>query len=90
MEALLPAKAAEEKVERGVMKILSTSGDDRITWDPRYQEEVEFARKQFNELLAKGYLAFLVDKKDKTQGRKITEFTPLAGELIMTPPMRGG
>jgi hypothetical protein len=90
MEALLPAKTAEEKVERGVMKILSTSGDDKISWDPRYKEEVEFARKQFDELLAKGYLAFSIDKKDKTKGQKITEFTPLAGEIIMTPPMRGG
>ena len=90
MEALLPPKAAEEKVGRGLMRILSTSGDDRITWDPRYQEEVEFARKQFNELLAKGYLAFQLNKKDKTKGVKITEFTPLAGEIIMTPPMRGG
>jgi hypothetical protein len=83
-------KAAEKAAHSGLMRVLDQSGDDdKITWDSRYAEEVAAAKKQFDALKKKGYLAFKV-KKDGKPGEMLKEFEPLANEIVMTPPVRGG
>lgn len=71
------------------MRIMGKPGDTKVIWDPSRPAEVDAARKQFNELRRKGYVAFK-GKKDGSKGKKITEFDPKAQRMIMVPPMRGG
>ena len=80
----------EKAALSGTMRILDASGDDdKITWDSRYAEEVAAAKKQFDKLRKDGYLAFRVGKGGK-KGEMIKEFEPMANEIVMTPPVRGG
>jgi len=65
------------------------SGDTRVMWDPRNDDEVTNARASFDRLRAKGYLAYVVNE-DGSKGTMITTFDPNAGKVILTPPLRGG
>lgn len=73
----------------GEMNILDHTGHSKKTWDSHNVEEVADARRSFNDLRAKGFLAYTV-KKDGTQGEQITEFNPELESIIMSPPVRGG
>ena len=72
-----------------VLSILGYQGDKRETWDPRNPDEVDSARRTFDDLRKKGYAAHKV-KKDGSEGAVITEFDPEAGKIIMLKPMAGG
>lgn len=73
----------------GELRIMETVGDIKTIWDKDKEDEVEAARKQFNEMKKKGYIPFSVDKSGE-KGKKIEEFDPDAEKLIMAPPIRGG
>jgi hypothetical protein len=73
----------------GELRLMNKRGDTRVMWDPYRQDEVAAARKQFDELKKKGYLAYAVKKKGEA-GEQIREFDPHAGKIIMAPPMAGG
>lgn len=77
-----------EKVEH-VMSIMSEEGDTKVVWDEENDVEVEQARKTFNELKKKGYVAYQVNRKGD-QGSVMTEFDPSAEKMILAPQMRGG
>lgn len=81
--AVLPENAS------GIMCVLDQTGDSRFTWDRRNSTEVKAARKQFEELQGKGYLAYQV-KKGGEKGKVITSFDPDAEAIIMSPPLEGG
>lgn len=66
-----------------------TGGDTKIIWSSDNRDEVENARRTFNDLKAKGYAAFSV-KKDGERGSQIREFDRDAEKLIMVPQLRGG
>jgi hypothetical protein len=66
-----------------------TGGDTKLVWDAGNRDEVENARRTFDDLRAKGYLAFSV-KKDGEKGEQIRKFDSDAQKLIMVPPMKGG
>lgn len=78
------------------MTVMDQSGDTKIVWDPNVPEEVEQARRTFNELTkrasegGKGYQAFSVNPEDATKGEMIREFDPNAAKVILSPPMVGG
>ena len=75
---------------KGQLRILDKTGDIKTIWDAEDEVEVRFARDQFNEFVNnKGYNAFAV-KKDGEKGKKITEFDPKAGRIILVPPIVGG
>ena len=67
----------------GSLAVLSRRGDDPIVWDPKDPESVAKAKKEFDDLRAKGYSAFYEKKR-------MDEFDPAAGKVVMAPPMSGG
>ena len=74
----------------GEMRILDTSGDTKVIWDPDNEDEVDAAEAQFNSLKKKGFTAFEVGKRGKKSDERVDEFNPDLGKLIMVPAMRGG
>ena len=75
----------------GEMKILSSEGDTKISWNPDKDKEVRIARDKFNEMIKKGFKAFRVDDKGKKDGNRIIhEFLPFAGTILLVPPIVGG
>jgi len=74
----------------GEMKILSEEGDTKISWNPEKEKETEIARDKFNEMIKKGFKAFRVDDSGKKTNRRIDEFLPYAGTIILIPPIVGG
>jgi hypothetical protein len=70
-------------------KILSKNGDDRLTWDKRFIEQVHEAREKFYELRKKGYFAYLPGLGGKPS-KMITEFDPSAEEVIFHGMVAGG
>jgi len=73
----------------GEMRTLCDKGDTKVIWDPKNEDEVEAAEEQFNTLMDKGFTAFSV-KKDGKKHKRIDEFDPKAGKIIMVPRMAGG
>lgn len=72
------------------MAVMGRSGDTKVIWDSNNQDEVENARRTFDDLVGKKrYLAFAV-KRDGEKGEQVREFDAQAGKLILVPPMRGG
>jgi hypothetical protein len=73
----------------GTLCVLDESGDTRIQWDKYNPEQVAAAEARFDELKAKRYLAYKVDKGGG-QGEVIDKFDPNAGRIILHAPMVGG
>jgi len=73
----------------GHLAIISNEGDTKVIWDPENSDEIEAAEAQFDALVKKGFTAFRV-KKNGDQGKKITDFDPDAGKIIMVPKIVGG
>lgn len=65
-------------------------GDVKKLWNPANADEVADARRSFDDLRSKGYLAFKVTSKNGEKGEQIAAFDPTAGAIIMVPPMQGG
>jgi len=74
---------------KGEMSILGREGDLKVTWDSEKQVEVDAARRQFEELMKKNYIAFSV-KKDGEKNKKISEFNPELEKMILVPMIQGG
>jgi hypothetical protein len=73
----------------GELSVLDKTGDTKIIWDSARRDEVDAARRAFDDLKAKGYLAYSVTKKgDKDE--VIKKFDPDAERIIMAPPLVGG
>ncbi|MBI4060138.1 MAG: hypothetical protein HY403_01780 [Elusimicrobia bacterium] len=73
----------------GEMAVMGRGGDARISWDKSKPDEVEAARKVFDDLRGKGYLGFTVTM-DGDKGEQVTEFDQDAEKIILAPPIRGG
>jgi hypothetical protein len=73
----------------GSLAVLDRTGDTKLIWDPDNDVEVASARRTFDDLRAKGFLAYSVDKGGK-KGTVIREFDPDAEKIILAPPMAGG
>jgi hypothetical protein len=73
----------------GVLRILGPSGDLRVTWDPKVDEEVDEVRRKFDEIIEQGYLVFELDEATR-EGRQTKTFDPEARELRAFRPMVGG
>ena len=74
----------------GTMAVMDRSGDTKVIWDKNNPDEVENARRTFDELRKKGFLAYSVQGRQGDKGELIREFDPEAERLIMAPPMQGG
>ena len=73
----------------GEMSVLGMEGDTKVIWDSEKEDEVENARKTFNELTKKGYSAFSV-KKLGAKGNRLDKFDPEEEKMILTPALQGG
>lgn len=84
-----------QELEVGVLEVNSTmfvmdeSGDTRLQWNPKNQAEVDAARRRFDDLKRRGYLAYKVDRRGG-QGEVLDAFDPTAQRIIMAPQMVGG
>lgn len=66
-----------------------TGGETKIIWDPENNDEVENARRTFDDLRKKGFAAFAVGLTGK-RTEQVNEFDPSLRKLIMAPALRGG
>jgi len=76
--------------DQGMLCVLNHEGDTKIIWDRRNADEVENARRTFNDLKAKGYAAYSVEGKEGEKGEVVRKFDPSAERLILAPAMVGG
>ncbi len=74
----------------GMLSTLDRTGDSRIMWDSRNSDEVAAARRQFEELTGKGFLAYKAEGKDGHQGAQIKEFDPRAERIVLVKRLVGG
>lgn len=81
----------DERVDgKSVLAVMNSKGDTKTIWDPNNADEVAAAKKTFDELKKKSFLAFKVTGKEGEKGEQIHEFDPKAGRIIMCPPLSGG
>lgn len=73
----------------GKMHVMDESGDTKVIWDSKNEDEVAAARKTFNDLMKKGYIAYAVGK-DGEKDRVVKEFDETSERLILAKPIRGG
>lgn len=74
----------------GTLAVLDRhAGDVTVGWDKNNPDEIENAQATFDDLTAKGHLAYTTDKdgKKKTQ---IHKFDPNAERIVLAPPLVGG
>lgn len=74
---------------QSTMHIMDRSGDTKVLWSADNPDEVKAAKKTFDSLKKKGFLAYTVDE-DGGKGEVIREFDKTAGRIILTPPLVGG
>jgi len=74
----------------GQLAVMGREGDTKIIWDPGSKDEVKNAKRTFDELIGKGFMAYAVNKADASKGKQVREFDPKAEKLILAPPMAGG
>jgi hypothetical protein len=74
----------------GVLHTLDRTGDTRVMWDKGNADEVATARKTFQDLTRKGYMAYRATGKRGDQGEQIREFDPDAERIILVKPLQGG
>jgi hypothetical protein len=70
-------------------KVLDPNGHTRTTWDTGSPEEVETARRIFNDLMNSGYRAFRMDE-GAGEGVPKSAFDPKDKETLLVPPIRAG
>ena len=75
---------------QGEMAVMNNTGDMKVIWSSDNDDEVAQARKTFNDLRAKGFVAYKVVGKDGLKGEVIREFDADAERIIMAPAMAGG
>lgn len=80
-------RAIGERINQ--MRVMDKSGDTRVIWDPDNEDEVAQARKTFDDLRSKRFVAFRVGEGGR-KGEQIREFDASAEKLILAPPMAGG
>lgn len=74
---------------QGEMSIIDHTGDTKLMWDSDNKDEVDDARRTFNDLRKKNYLAYEVKKKGG-KGEIMDELDPRVERIILSPPMVGG
>lgn len=87
--AINPSPTGEPPLMPNTLHKMDGTGDSKLMWNSDVAVEVDAAKKMFDDLRGKGYLAFTV-KKDGDKGTQITAFDKFAEKIIMAPPLRGG
>lgn len=77
----------------GMFRIMTRKdGDKRVVWCRNRIEEIKAAKKMFLDLIASGMQPFRVGLNGQASAEVMTEFDPLAEEVIFMPiaAIRGG
>ena len=75
----------------GELRVLDKEhGDLKITWDPSNKRDIETAKKTFEDLIGKGFMAWDVGPNCKKGDNEIKEFDPNLGRIIITTPVKKG
>jgi hypothetical protein len=69
--------------------VLDPNGHTRTMWDTSNAEQVETARRIYNEFMRDGYRAFRMDKASG-EGVPQGSFDPRDKETLLVPPIRAG
>lgn len=78
------------------MQIMDRTGHTTVTWKPDDAGSVKDAAKKFKEMIKEGYTAFAMDVVStngvtvEQKGKRITEFDPTAGKIMLIPQLVGG
>jgi hypothetical protein len=70
-------------------KVLDPNGHTRTGWDTNSPEEVENARRIYNDLVKRGYRAFRMEGRGG-EGVPTRAFDPKDKETLLVPPIRAG
>lgn len=70
-------------------KVLDPNGHTRTTWDAASPEEIENARRIYDELVRRGYRAFRM-QEGGGDGVPTKGFDPREKETLLVPPIRAG
>jgi hypothetical protein len=73
----------------GELCVLDRTGDTKLIWDSAQEDEVDAARRTFDDLKKKGYAAYSVNKKGD-KGEVMKKFDADAERIIMAPALVGG
>jgi len=74
----------------GTLAILDReAGDITVGWDKNSPDEIENAQATFDDMVAKGHLAYRVDKEGGKK-EQLHKFDPKAERIILSPPLVGG
>lgn len=71
-----------------VINVMDSSGHTTVTWDPQVPESVTEAKREFDDLVARGYSIFRMNLVHEDgivvedTGQRITEFDPQLGKVI--------
>lgn len=79
---------SREKPPKGhrMMRVATeNAGDERFSWDANDFAQINEAKRFFNEMVAKGMVAYRVDPKGRRSGEVIRVFDPHAEEMIFAP-----
>ncbi len=70
-----------------VLRILDSTGDTKLSFDPTDPAAVREMEERFEELMERNFIAFDVSTQP---GRVITKFDPEAREVIVSHQFAGG
>lgn len=74
----------------GVIETLDRTGDTKVMWDSRNEDEVASAKAAFDTHIKRGGLAYKAEGKTGERGEKITKFDKKAERIILVPQLVGG
>lgn len=84
---------SKEATSQHRLSVMGIEGHAEIIWSIEDFGSIEHAKKMFDDLIAKGYQAFSVERDESngvSKGGRATKFVPSACELIMVPKVSGG
>ena len=73
----------------GCFAQMGSEGDIKYTWNPKNPEEVQAARDHFNDLKARGYLIFKIQRRKNFRPRasdRVESFQPNQKGLVFRAP----
>lgn len=79
----------ELEQDTGCLQKLDSSGDIKLYWNKKKPDEVTEAKAMFEQCIAKGWAAFKITRFGK-KDKKVTEFDPDMGKVVIIPPIAGG
>lgn len=87
VEVDLPTLGVDEEVPAGcgIMRIMNSTGDDRIAWNKLNITEINKAKEAFDKFVEEGLVPYRVGTNGKPSSEVMDEFDPAAEEVIFMP-----